>query len=154
MKVILIHHVDVLPESAHPISPKGEGQADRLGVRLKALDVKPARILHSEKIWTKQTAERIAAKLGVERNVVLAPYPIGAESPVGPFIEDLRKSQADVMMCGHGEFVTRAAAQLLCGDEKRNIVKVRPGHGSLVCLESQGSEWSVIYMWRQDHAPG
>jgi len=68
-RVYLVHHVDALSAEQDPqrhISPKGRDQADRLGARLKALGVSPTRILHSDKQWTIDTAERVAAKLGLE----------------------------------------------------------------------------------------
>lgn len=64
MKVYLVHHVDALSAAQDPqrhISPMGCDQADRLGTRLRALGVKPARILHSELQWSIDTAASIAA---------------------------------------------------------------------------------------------
>jgi phosphohistidine phosphatase SixA len=46
MKVYLVHHVDALSAEQDPqrhISPLGREQADRIGTRLKALGVAPAR---------------------------------------------------------------------------------------------------------------
>ena len=62
MKVYLVHHTDALSAEQDPqrhISPKGREQADRLGARLSALGVAPVRILHSDKQWTIDTAERV-----------------------------------------------------------------------------------------------
>ena len=73
MKVYLVHHVDALSAEQDPqrhISPLGRDQADRLGVRFKTLGVAPVRILHSDKQWTIDTAERIAAKLGTSNKTV------------------------------------------------------------------------------------
>ena len=66
MKVYLVHHADAMPVEKDPqrhISPKGQAECDRLGARFSALGVAPVRILHSEKQWTIDTAERIAAKI-------------------------------------------------------------------------------------------
>ena len=85
MKVYLVHHVDALSAEQDPqrhISPKGREQADRLGVRFRALGVAPARILHSDKQWTIDTAERIAAKLGAEDKTAQTAYPINTGDPV------------------------------------------------------------------------
>jgi phosphohistidine phosphatase len=157
MKVYLVHHVDALSAEQDPqrhISPKGREQADRLGARLKALGVAPVRILHSDKQWTIDTAERIATKLGAEGKTGKAAYPINTGDPVAPFASEVASAKGDIMMCGHIDYLLRAASQLVCGDEKRKVVEFKPGNGTAVCLEGEGRNWYITYAWRQDHAPG
>ena len=157
MKVYLVHHADALSAEQDPqrhISPKGREQSDRLGTRFRALGVSPVRILHSDKQWTIDTAERIAAKLGMENRTAKTGYPINTGDPVEPFVAEIAKAGGDVMMCGHVDYLLRAASRLVCGDEKRKVVEFKPGNGTAVCLEGKGDEWVVSYAWRQDHAPG
>ena len=157
MKVYLVHHVDALSAEQDPqrhISPKGREQADRLGARLRALGVAPARILHSDKQWTIDTAERIAAKLGFEDRTAKAAYPINTDDPVAPFVAEIAAARGDIMMCGHVDYLLRAASQLVCGDEKRKVVEYKPGNGTIACLEGAGKDWVITYVWRQDHVPG
>ena len=157
MKVYLVHHAHALTKEEDPqrhISPKGREQSDRLGARLKALGVSPARILHSDKQWTIDTAQRIAGKLGIEDRATAAAYPINTGDEVGPFIAEIAGAGGDVMMCGHVDYLLRAASKLVCGDEKRKVVEFKPGNGTIACLEGDGEHWAVAWMWRQDHAPG
>jgi len=157
MKVYLVHHVDALSAEQDPqrhISPKGRDQADRLGTRLRALGVAPARILHSDKQWTIDTAQRIAAKLGAENKTAKAAYPINTGDPVAPFVAEIAAAGGDVMMCGHVDYLLRAASKLVHGDESRKVVEFKPGNGTAVCLEGEGKDWFIIFAWRQDHAPG
>ena len=157
MKVYLVHHVDALSAEQDPqrhISPLGRDQADRLGARLRALGVTPVRILHSDKQWTIDTAERVAAKLGKEDRTAKAAYPINTGDPVAPFVAEINKAGGDIMMCGHIDYLLRAASQLVCGDEKRKVVEFKPGNGTAVCLEGEGKDWFITYAWRADHAPG
>lgn len=157
MKVYLVHHVDALSAEQDPqrhISPKGREQADRLGARLRALGVAPARILHSDKQWTIDTAERIAAKLGAADRTATAAYPVNTGDPVTPFVAEIAAAGGDIMMCGHTEYLVRAASRLVCGDESRKVVEFKPGNGTLVCLEQGNDGWFITYVWRQDHAPG
>ena len=157
MKVYLVHHADALSAEQDPqrhISPKGRDQADRLGTRLRALGVKPVRILHSEKQWTIDTAERIAAKLGAEDKTAKAAYPINTGDSLAPFMTDIAGAGGDIMMCGHVDYLLRAASRLVCGDETRKVVEFKPGNGTAVCLEGTGDDWVITYAWRQDHAPG
>lgn len=157
MKVYLVHHADALSAEQDPqrhISQKGRDQADRLGMRLRALGVAPVRILHSDKQWTVDTAERIAAKLGMPDQTAKAAYPINTGDPVAPFMAEIAAAGGDIMMCGHVEYLLRSASRLVCGDEARKVVELKPGNGTAVCLEGKGDDWVITYAWRQDHAPG
>jgi phosphohistidine phosphatase SixA len=157
MHVYLIHHADALTKEQNPIrplSPKGRGQADRLGARLRTLGVSPARILHSDKQWTIETAQRIAAKLGIENRAAMASYPINTDDPIAPFMAEIAAMRGDIMMCGHVDYLLRSTSQLVCGNEKKKVVEFKPGNGTLVCLEGDGNEWVITYMWREDHSPG
>lgn len=156
-KVYLVHHVHAFTKEEDPqrhISPRGIEQADRLGNRLKALGVAPARILHSDKQWTIDTAERVAARLGAEGKTAKTAYPINTDDPVAPFLAEINATNGDVMMCGHVDYLLRSASQLVCGDEKCKVVEFKPGHGTVACLEGEGKDWYITFVWRQDHASG
>ena len=157
MKVYLVHHVDALSAEQDPqrhISPIGQRQADRLGERLRALGASPVRILHSDKQWTIDTAERIAAKLGMPERAAKAAYPINTDDPVAPFIAQIQSASGDVMMCGHVDYLLRTASKLVCGDESCKVVEFKPGNDTIACIEGEGSEWVITFVWRDDHAPG
>ena len=67
MKVFLVHHANTVAAAdnpARPLSDLGRAQADRIGAHLKTAGIAPRRILHSDKLWTQQTAERIGYKPG------------------------------------------------------------------------------------------
>jgi phosphohistidine phosphatase SixA len=157
MKVYLVHHVHALTAEQDPqrhISKQGHEEADRLGTRFRAAGIAPARILHSDKQWTIDTAQRIAAKLGMEDRAVKAAYPINTDDPVAPFVAEIKAANGDVMMCGHIDYLLRSASRLVCGDEKKKVVEFKPGNGTVVCLEGEAKDWAITYAWRQDHAPG
>jgi phosphohistidine phosphatase len=157
MKVYLVHHTDALSKEQDPqrhISPKGQAQADRVGTRLKALGAAPVRILHSDKQWTIDTAQRVAAKLGMADKAVKTAYPINTDDPVAPFIAEIKAAGGDIMMCGHVDYLLRTVSQLVCGDEKRKVVEFKPGNGTTACLEGSGDNWVVTFLWRDDHAAG
>ena len=157
MKVYLVHHAHALTAEQDPqrhISKQGQAEADRLGARFRALGVSPVKILHSDKQWTIDTAERIAARMGLEGKTAKTAYPINTGDPVAPFVAEIEKTQGDVMMCGHVDYLLRTASALVCGDEKRKVVEFKPGNGTAVCLENEGKNWFVTYAWRQDHAAG
>jgi phosphohistidine phosphatase SixA len=157
MRVILVHHAEALPPEQDPsrhLSPKGREQADRLGARFRALGFAPTRILHSDKQWTIETAQRVAAGLGTPDKAVRASYPINTDDAIAPFVAEIVATSGDIMMCGHVDYLLRTASQLVCGDEKQKVVEFKPGNGTAVWLEGSGKDWVITAMWRMDHPAG
>ena len=157
MKVYLVHHANALTaeqDPARPLSRQGRDEADRLGARLKVAGATPVRILHSDKQWTRETAERIAVAMGAKNTTALAGYPVNTGQSIEPFMQEISDSQGDIMMAGHVDYLLRSASRLLCGDENIRVVEFKPGNGTAFCLEGDGDDWAVIFGWRQDHAAG
>ena len=157
MKVYLVHHAAALSKEQDPerhLSPLGREQADRLGARFREIGVAPLRILHSEKQWTRETAERIAARLGAEDRAVPAGYPINTDDPLEPFLAEIDKADGDLMMCGHVHYLRRAASRLVCGDETARVFEFKPGNGTAVCLDDADGGWVITFAWRPDHPAG
>ena len=154
MRVYLVHHANAYAASENPERPLtalGEGQADRVGRFLRDAGVRPARILHSDKLWTRQTAERVADVLGDPALPAMPAYAITNDAPVGPFVADVAKGGGDIVMTGHSEFLQRAGSQLLCGDENAAVIDFKPGNSAVFCLEGEGGRWWVSYALRQEH---
>lgn len=157
MRVYLVHHAPNLSKEEDPerhLSEAGCAVADRLGARLKDAGAAPVRILHSDKQWTRETAERIAVVLGMEDKTIQAEYPIATGDPVAPFLAEIRACDGDIMMAGHFEYLQRTASSLVCGDETNEVIVYKPGTGTAFCLEGSGDDWTVIYGWRPEHGPG
>ena len=102
MSLYLVHHVDALTaeqDPRRPISESGRHEADRLGDRFLSIGVLPERILHSEKQWTIDTAQRIADRLGVPERAAMAHYSINTGDPIAPFLAEVEATGGDLMMC-------------------------------------------------------
>ena len=157
MKVYLVHHALNLSQEEDPergLSEEGRAQADRIGTRLKDAGAAPVRILHSDKKWTRETAERVAAVLGLSDRTAQAEYPIATGDAVAPFVAEIKACDGDIMMAGHFDYLTRTASQLLCGDENNQIVEFKPGNGTVFCLDGSGDDWTINFGWRPEHRPG
>ena len=153
MKVYLTHHANVLSAEQDPgrhLSETGRQESDRLGAHLKAAGAAPVRILHSDKQWTKETAERIAAVMGFQDRTGIPEYPIGTGDPIAPFLAEIGAG-GDVMMVGHSDFLRRSANKLLCGDESIRVIEFKPGNCTTFCLEERDGDWAVTFGWRQEH---
>ena len=157
MKLYLVHHVDALSREEDPqrrLSPLGRDQADRLGARFRQIGVAPVRILHSDRQWTIETAERIAARLGAEDRTAVADYSINTDDPLDPFLKEIEDADGDLMMCGHVDYLRRTASKLVCGDEKARVFEFKPGNGAALCLDNGDGDWAITFAWRPDHPPG
>lgn len=154
MKVYLVHHANALSKEQDPerhLSELGRRQADQLGARIKAAGGDPVRILHSDKQWTRETAERIAAAMGLSDRTAMAAYPVNTGDDIAPFLAEIAACDGDIMMAGHVDYLRRTAARLLCGDENMRIAEFKPGHGTAFCLEETDGDWAVAWAWRQEH---
>ncbi|HAA93270.1 MAG TPA: hypothetical protein DCS82_04475 [Rhodospirillaceae bacterium] len=153
MKVYLTHHADALSAEEDPVrhlSEQGVAESERLGKFMKATGSVPARVLHSDKQWTKETGERVAAELGISDKTAVADYGIAPEDPVEPFIAEIEADGGDILMAGHGDFLIRVGSKLLTGDENNWVIEFRPGNGTTFCLEKADDGWKVAWAWRQN----
>ena len=154
MKLYLIHHANAMKPEQDPgrrLSETGRDECARLGAHLKAAGVKLARILHSDKPFTQETAERIGEALGQRDRTALAGYPCNTGHDISPFIAEIEASDGDIMMTGHSDFLVRTASKLLCGDENARVIEFKPGNATTFCLEKDGDDWVLAYAWRLEH---
>jgi len=154
MNVYLVHHTSVLSAEQDPerhLSESGRAECARLGGWLKANGVTPVRILHSEKQWSLESAERIAEAMGQADKTALAAYPCNTGHDVAPFIKEIEAADGDMMMVGHADFLIRTASKLLCGNEDANIVAFKPSWGTCFRLTRDGDNWALTSGWRQEH---
>lgn len=157
MKVYLIHHTTAFSAEEDPerhLKPQGRDEADRLGARFREAGVAPLRILHSDKQWVRESAERIAAVLGMADRTETADYAINTDDPIAPFLDEIKNTDGDIMMVGHVQYLIRTASALVSGDENNSVVAFKPGFGSVFCIEGEGDDWVVRFGWLQEHAPG
>ena len=153
MKVYLTHHANALSAEQDPerhLSEAGVCEAERLGLFMKGIGAIPSQIIHSDKRWTRETGERVAASLGQPVPVSVSSYGIASEDPVEPFIDHVESGRGDIMMTGHGDFLLRASAKLLTGDERRWVIEFSPGNGTTFCLANNKGVWKVVWGWRQE----
>ena len=157
MKLYLVHHAtanSLEEDSERHLSELGCIQADRLGARLIASGADPARILHSNKQWVMETAQRIAAIMNISDRTVIAEYDINTGDDLAPFLAEIQATSGDLMMVGHVEFLRRAAAKLVTGNDAAQVISFKPNFGTAFCLEEEDDGWIVRSGWRQDDPAG
>lgn len=148
MRVFLVQHGVAKADSedpGRPLTDAGRGDVQAVARAAASLGVQPHRIVHSEKLRARQTAEIFATQLepagGVEEEAGIAPK----DDPVLAR-ERLLEAGAPVMLVGHLPHLSRLAALMVTGDGSRDIVVFR--NGGVVCLEGGGGEvgWKVEWV--------
>ncbi len=144
MFLYLVRHGEAVDEAEspeRPLSLRGKQEAALTGQFLKAIGAKPKLCLCSDKLRSRQTAERIVEELGIpvkiEQRKGLAPK----DSPEG-FLEEVESFADDRLIAGHSPFLPRLAGLLLCGRADADAFPMAPG--GLIRLERRGrGAWSL-----------
>ena len=142
MQLYLVQHGQAKTEEEDPERPlTDQGVDDASGVARRAVDdlgVRPARLLHSGKTLTRQTADIWGGLLGaaVEEVDALAPNddPTTWQAQVAAEADDL-------LLVGHLPHLARLAGLLLTGRADTPVVRFR--QGGLVGLERTDGGWVV-----------
>ena len=111
MTLYLVNNTKALSAKQSPDRPPsevGRAEADRVGTLMKASGAAPVRFLHSDKLRTRETAERIAAILGLSDRVAQAKYGTGTDDDLHAFMEDIEEG-GDLLIVGHVDHLMRAA---------------------------------------------
>ncbi len=123
MKLFLLQHADALSsesDPARPLSEKGRAQAKKAGDFLKKLPGYPAIILHSGKKRAAETAEIISFALG---GIRMEPREyLGPDDELEGVLDELSKSDVNIMVVGHMPFLRKLASLLLGFNEDTVVV--------------------------------
>lgn len=151
MRLYLVQHGEAVPEEVdrdRPLSDRGRADVDALARFLRDAGVRPERILHSGKTRARQTADLLAAALGLRRGVQ-ATQGLAPKDPVEPIARQAASWGSDTLLAGHLPFMARLASYLLTGDAEEVAVGYKPG--TAVCIErSEEGTWSLIWMMRPE----
>ena len=149
MLLYLVQHGDAKKEEedpSRPLSEKGADDVSKTASYISRFETIAPRILHSEKLRARQTAEIIAASLkssalrGISETDSLSPL----DDP-GPWEDRLKYMTEDVMLVGHLPHLGRLSSLLLCGDKGKSIISFRMG--CVACLgRDEKGVWSLQWM--------
>lgn len=135
MKLYLGQHGEAKPkveDSNRPLTAKGLAEVEDVANLANMLHVRPVKILHSEKLRAKQTAQSIASILDVI--VEAKPDPnLGPTDNVKQWVARMSEREEDLMLIGHLPFMDKLSAILLSGDEDSKIVQFR--YGTIICID-------------------
>jgi len=156
MKLYLVQHGESKQEEENPARPltgAGRKSAEQVGRHLArtALFQSGLAVCHSGKLRAKQTAEILAAALGLSG----PPQEVAGLAPNDPpeaALDLVKSSTSDLMLVGHLPHLSRLASLLLVGTAERPIVRFRMG--GVVCLGRDNTgAWALEWMLVPELAP-
>lgn len=147
MKIYIIRHGDSLSgidDDLRPLSDLGKKDLQKLSQFLSRTDLNVDKILHSEKLRAKQTAEIIAT--GLKPNIVLeSKHYLDPLADITPLIEEIGSTETNRMIVGHMPFLGKLVSYLLTKNEMEDIVAIKSG--SILCLENISlTHWVLRWM--------
>ena len=140
MYLCLIQHGEAKSESEDPnrsLTERGRTETLRVANKARKPGVNPYKILHSEKLRARQTAE-IMAEIMESGQTQAAPG-LAPNDNVHQWAEHISKENQDMMIVGHLPFMDRLVSLLVCGNENAGVILFR--YSAIICLEQkQGSK--------------
>jgi phosphohistidine phosphatase len=154
MLIYLVQHGHAKSAGEDPerhLSKKGLKEVQKVAAFLAGAKVEVARIFHSEKKRTLETAEILANSIKPGREVNEAGGLKALDDPK-LWYDRISNSEEDTMLVGHLPHLTKLASMLLSGDAEKNPVDFKLG--GVVCLKkAEDGEWSVEWMLVPDLIP-
>ncbi len=143
MDFYLVRHGEAKPEHEDPrraLSDKGRREVEKVARDAAAKDIRVSKILHSDKLRARQTAEILAQFLsprgGVGEIKGLSPEddPLVARA-------ELEAAEAPLMLVGHLPHLGRLASLLVKGDPENEIIDFPPA--AVACLSHAKGVWEM-----------
>lgn len=146
MDFYLVRHGEAkseLEDPGRPLNDHGRGQVEKVSRALAAKGIRVSKILHSDKLRAKETAETLARYLspagGTSEVKGLAP-----EDDPSWFKTELDLAGESLMLVGHLPHLGRLAALLVAGDAERNVTDFPPA--TVVCLSRALEKWELRWI--------
>jgi phosphohistidine phosphatase len=151
MRVYLVQHGQAKSKDEDPKRPltqQGLMDVRRMAAFLKPLGLRVGAVWHSDKLRAAETAEFLGKALDSASGLV-EQRAMGPDDDVQPFLAQIAKGEADLMLIGHMPFLSKLAGALLVGRESAEPVAFR--HGGVVCLtQAGGGPWQLAWALTPD----
>jgi phosphohistidine phosphatase len=120
--VVLVRHGDALSEEEdprRPLSDAGREHIERVAELVAHLGLHLEEVRHSGKERARETAEILAARIGVGPELVREVGGLKPKDDVLPVVENLESEGRSMALVGHLPFMGLLASRLLSGEEGR-----------------------------------
>lgn len=150
MHLYLVRHGEAKAEQedpARPLSSRGRDEVDRVSRAAAKKGMAASRILHSDKLRAKQTAEILARNI-IPSEGICEIKGLGPEDDPSLIKAELEASGKSLIVVGHLPHLNRLAAMLLNGNSSEQVIDFPTA--SVVCLSCRKKDWKVN--WTMDPA--
>lgn len=149
MNLYLVRHGEAKPESEDPRRPLSQGGRDEVARASRAAvekGMKAARILHSDKLRTRESAEILAGMVHPSEGICeikgLAPQ----DDPLIAKEEVEEEEEGSLILVGHLPHLERFFDLLVSGGTGSQAIRFQTG--TIVCLNQSQGRWK--FMWVLD----
>jgi phosphohistidine phosphatase len=146
MKIYLVRHGEAVSEAINPekpLSPQGAEDVERLARFLGQKSFPIKRILHSQKMRAKQTAEimqkYLAPRAELKEHSQMAPN----DAIEAAFVQ-AAAGDGDSMMVGHLPYLQCLLGHMVGGDDHMEMVRFEAG--MVVCVSAVNGRWIIDWV--------
>jgi len=146
MKVYLVQHAESKPEAEDPKRPlteKGKQVIESVARCLTSLGMEVAKILHSDRLRARQTAELFAKHLTPAEGF-MEEIGLGSLDAPQEARRLIRQAERPLMIVGHLPYLSRLGSSLILGTPENEIIRFKMG--GVVCLSESDSKWLVDWV--------
>ena len=151
MYLYLIQHAEARSKEKDPergLTESGKKTMERISDFFSRLKPEIYVIWHSGKKRAEQTAEILAASLGL-KNRLITHTNLGPGDDIFPVKKKIEKTKKNnIAIVGHLPYLNRLASILLSGDETRDMIRFR--NAGIVCLVRDDTGWKLSWMLTPD----
>jgi len=134
-----------LADIDRPLTPRGERASRKLAKYIRRKRIRPARVLCSPSLRTRQTLEGVAASLGKHCEVEVVPRLYGAsEQELLEQLQALPESVSSVMLIGHNPGLRNLALVLASRGAHLPQLDEKFPTGALATLAVPSDRWTAL----------
>jgi phosphohistidine phosphatase len=136
---------ETLADLDRPLAPRGERAAKRIGKYMRQKKIRPALVLCSPSLRTRQTLAAIEGSLGKDCTVDVVPelYAASEQELLG-LLQTVPDSVSSVMLIGHNPGLQQLAVALASRGGDLPRLAERFPTGALATLIAHGERWSAL----------
>lgn len=146
MKIYLIRHGEALSielDSEKSLSPQGRQDVQKIAKFLGTKSFPIAKIFHSGKARTLQTAEIFMQYLAPKASLELFSK-LGPNDPIENMASCIQNEKTDFMIVGHLPFLQKILGFLVTGHEEHILVDFQAA--TIVCLDKNTKFWIIDWV--------
>ena len=146
MDFYLVRHGEAkseLEDPRRPLSDHGRGQVEKVGRAVAAKGISVSKILHSDKLRAKETAEILGEYL-FPPDGVFEVKGLGPEDDPSLFKAELELADDSLMLVGHLPHLGRLASLLVVGEPENSVADFPPA--AIVCISRAAEKWEVRWV--------